>query len=105
MPKESVQYFFNESRGYLKGTFGLSLTLIELVHLRNVVIQCYSEHNEYEINHPDKSPLDIKTEAAVRFIWEGYGIAPYALIDELYAYAERPMDMHLQFLQARMHMP
>lgn len=106
--KINPQEIFEEARDYIKGNYGLNLTLIELVRLKkDYVLPCIEKLKRTSDNCDQRFDPDI--EAATTFLTDYYGVPAQ---DENFTqsfmsnFSKRgEMGEYCKRIQERAHMP
>ncbi|HVY01796.1 MAG TPA: hypothetical protein VHA12_03470 [Candidatus Nanoarchaeia archaeon] len=100
------QEFFFETRKSIKRGYGIDLTIIEQIHLRNIVKQCYDEQLRISRTANDGFfGFDVDSEAECRFIHQCYGLS-YTDIQKLSGiYTRQEFKSYFRRMQERAHLP
>ncbi len=102
--QEARQLFF-DAQERVKDAFGLDLTLIEQVHLRNYARDVDTENREYVLREMDSSPVG---EVVSRFMRHCYGFDERMLLKYAHLEIIENRDAFVSYmrrLQEEAHMP
>jgi hypothetical protein len=103
-----IQEEFNKAREFIKQEYGLELTLIELVRLRNDYVKPAVEMmNSFDFTRSDCG-YDPDIESATNFLADYYGIPAYDIfwVNSQYILGAFPkIREYLKIVQERAHKP
>jgi hypothetical protein len=113
-------YYFDQARKSIKNIFGLELTIIELMNLRQTIRECTPSDEEFEIvkklimEGKSSGGYNIAGEAITRFMMDYYGL-PFGVsfthttgryVETDIPYKNRKeFFQYLKILQERAHLP